>query len=109
MFGIVAGAAVACLVAGVRAFRNDTLSLYDLGAVVLAPIVFFVVAGVRDTAWAMIIWPLVAWTLLMCAYSVKVFVLDRRTKDAKGNSRRLFFGALAVCLVAGLTVPPWYD
>ena len=108
IYGAIAGGVILSLAASFWAGQRGQLFLADFGAVLGAPLLLFIIAGMRNVAMAGIVWPIVAAVLLMYAFAVKVFIFDRHG-ESRRNSMRFFYFAVLACLVAAVVVPAWYE
>ncbi len=109
IYVVIAGGIVLCVIAAIYAGRHRRLFIEDFGTVLLIPILFLLIAGYRDLAMGLIVWPIVLAVILMYAFAAKVSFVDRPSGHAHRNSKWLFYSALFCAVGAAVVLPPWYE
>ena len=110
-FFIIAAPVVA-IWAAVLAARDDRFFFADAAAVVLSPVIFFVVGAMREglrTGWALLLWPIIIFVVCAYIYGAKVLLLDDQIRTGRRVANAFLITCVTVAAVMALTVSPWYE
>lgn len=105
-------APMVALWAAVFGVRNETFFIADAAAVVLSPVVFFVVGVMREglrTGWALFLWPVIIFVVCAYAYGAKVLLMNGQIKAERRAANAFLITSVAVSAALALTVSPWYE
>jgi hypothetical protein len=100
------------LVAAVVAWRRKTLFFPDVGTVLLAPALFYILGSLRPEfriGWGMILWPFITLVFGFVLFGLRVSVFDHLFQNPLRNSVVLCLMYLAFAVLGGFGMPAWYD
>jgi len=104
---------VGALLAIVAARRRGDFRPIDVGALLLPPVVFFVVAlelKSQAKGVGLVLWPIVIALVCAYAFALKVFVADRALRlSTLQTSKALLLAMSAGALALAFLAPPWYE